>query len=731
MNIFRHTRFSTQLVLLTAIALFALIGIATANAILLKKSLLSERKALTQSAVALAHKTIANIADKAKRDGLKMDVAKMTAFEQVKELRYGDENSEYFWINESNGMLLMHPFNAKSVGKNNKDKLKDAYGKYFIAEIVDVVKINKSGFVDYHWPKPGSEVPEPKLTYSKAYEPWGWIVSSGIYLDDIDEAFHQRVMTSTGYLAASALLMALFAWAMLRNIRITTNTIIDQVKLIENDKFIKSDSMIEATQTSELGDIFRALIKAQKAHTQRMDTRHQEVARIKQALDIASSPVIVADPLLNIRYANESAITLFSSIQRELEILRPDIHGVALLDLTLEQLQSNPEKQNSISESLQSATEEVTQLGKLWLKTVTTPVMDEGDKMNCLGIVVEWEDITDQRNHEHKMQSDAAMEREKIESLQLRLDCVLTTVDAASSGDLSKDISVTGNDEIGVMASSLAQFLNHLRTNLTTIGGHANSMNNAVGSLSSISEELGVSAQTTSIQAQTASSSAENIRESVDSVATASEEMSVSIKEIANHASTAAEIAKSAVCLASSTDQSVRQLAESSQQIGQVIRVITSIAEQTNLLALNATIEAARAGDAGKGFAVVANEVKELAKETAQATENIQRMIASIQTDTSTSVTAISEIVDTVDQINAIQSTISEAVEVQINTTHNINRSVQTAAIGCGEVVDHVALTAKTAEESRASFDQSRKSIDDIATMSNELQELVTYYRVA
>jgi len=131
----------------------------------------------------------------------------------------------------------------------------------------------------------------------------------------------------------------------------------------------------------------------------------------------------------------------------------------------------------------------------------------------------------------------------------------------------------------------------------------------------------------------------------------------------------------------------VRQLAESSGKISEVTKVITSIAEQTNLLALNATIEAARAGDAGKGFAVVANEVKELAKETAKATENIEGIIASIQADTENAVGAISEIGGTIDQINSIQTTISHAIEEQIGSTSEISRSVQSAAADCGEAL--------------------------------------------
>lgn len=409
----------------------------------------------------------------------------------------------------------------------------------------------------------------------------------------------------------------------------------------------------------------------------------------------------------------------------------PEIHTKDLFDLTLDDIQLQHDKRRVVSDASSDNYIEEFELGGHILKVVTTPVHDRENNGECLGIILEWEDITIQREHERQIVEEAKQERDKLEAMGKRLDCVLSTVDAASSGDLRKEIKVTGEDEIGVMALSLARFLTRLRSNLTTIGGHASTMSEAVISISSASDELGASANTTLSQAQTASSSAETIRISVDTVAVASEKMSVSVREISNHASTATDISKSAVSLASSTDKSIRQLAESSNQIGQVIRVITSIAEQTNLLALNATIEAARAGEAGKGFAVVANEVKELAKETATATENIERMIESIQSNTNSSVNAISEIVETVDQINNIQSTIADGIEQQLSTTQDISRSVQSAVAGCGEVVTQVTLTAQTAEKSRTSFNQSRDAIEDLATMAAELNELVTYYRVA
>ncbi|MFK7853596.1 MAG: cache domain-containing protein [Granulosicoccus sp.] len=731
MDFLRNTRFSTQLIVVAAVALFAMFVIEAASALSLKQSLLAERKDQTRNAVEMVHNIVATIDEQAQRDGWSDQVAKQTALEQISRLRYGTNNTEYFWVNEIQGKLLMHPYNTKSVGKNNSRTLKDANGKLFILELLNVVSKDNSGFVNYAFPKPGSDVAERKLSYGRAYEPWGWAIASGMYLDDIDAAFYKKLVASIGILASSALLMGLFVFALLRNIRSTTSNIISQVQRIESSELDQSTVFDEIAPGNELGEITLALSKAQSTLLGRLEIRHQETTRIKQALDIASSPVVVADDNLRIRYANKSARILYDAIRVDLCEQNSLIKERDLFDLKINELHPGIDSIDySNLASNESQTDEL-QLNDFTLKVVATPVFSKDKCHSCPGIIMEIEDVTLQRDNEKNILAEAQNERDKFETIQARLNCVLASVDAASAGDLSKDITVTGDDAIGQMASSLSELLSGMRRNLTTIGGHASSMNEAVSSLSTTSEELGISAKTTSMQALTATSSAENISKSVDNVAAASEEMSVSIRDIAEQVSTASKISDTAVQLASSTDKSVRQLAESSEQIGQVIRVITGIAEQTNLLALNATIEAARAGDAGKGFAVVANEVKELAKETARATEDIERMIESIQTDTKSSAIAISEIAGTVDQINTIQSTIAVAVEQQLSTTQDISRSAQSAAVGCGEVVDHVARTADTAEEARASFQQSQESITALAAMATEMHTLVTSYRVS
>jgi methyl-accepting chemotaxis protein len=172
----------------------------------------------------------------------------------------------------------------------------------------------------------------------------------------------------------------------------------------------------------------------------------------------------------------------------------------------------------------------------------------------------------------------------------------------------------------------------------------------------------------------------------------------------------------------------VTRLGESSREIGDVVKVITSIAEQTNLLALNATIEAARAGEAGKGFAVVANEVKELAQETAKATEDIARRVEAIQQDTTGAVSAIGRISEVIGQINDYQLTIASAVEEQTATTNEMSRSVGEAADGSGQIATNIGGVSGAADATNQALGQTRTAVDELARMATELRTAVSRF---
>ncbi|NOK11607.1 methyl-accepting chemotaxis protein [Corallococcus exercitus] len=243
--------------------------------------------------------------------------------------------------------------------------------------------------------------------------------------------------------------------------------------------------------------------------------------------------------------------------------------------------------------------------------------------------------------------------------------------------------------------------------------------------LSSVSQQMVSNAQETAAQATQVSAGAEQVSRNVQSVASGMEEVNANIREVARNASTAAKVASSAVKLADTTSILVGKLGTSSQDIGKVIKVITSIAQQTNLLALNATIEAARAGEAGRGFAVVANEVKELARETARATEDIGQRIGSIQGDTEEVVNAILEIGATIGRINELQTSIASSVEEQTATAGEILRNVGEAAKGSQQISENMAAVAEAARSTTEGAGSTQRSAVELAHMAQSLQRLV------
>ena len=342
------------------------------------------------------------------------------------------------------------------------------------------------------------------------------------------------------------------------------------------------------------------------------------------------------------------------------------------------------------------------------------------DALRSIARLISWS-IERLRGAEHQ--------RMLSEELSIKVGLVLDFVSAAATGDLTREVPIKGDDAIGRIGEGLDKFLRDLRPSIEAIDRNAQTLGAASEGLSTVSQRMSANAEQTSAQANLVSMAAEQVSRNVQTVVTGVEEMGISIAEIAKNATEAAKVATIAVSVAERTNATVANLGESSAEIGKVIKVITAIAGQTNLLALNAAIEAARAGEAGKGFAVVANEVKELARETAKATDDISQKIEAIQRDTRGAVEAIGQIVDIIDTINDIQGTIARAVEEQTATTNEIGRNVAEAAKGSSEIALNITAVAQAALGTTEGAGNARQAAADLARMASELQKLVSLFR--
>jgi methyl-accepting chemotaxis protein len=458
--------------------------------------------------------------------------AQRRAIEIIHDLRYDEKN--YFWINDEHPTMIMHPMKPALSG-TDLTTFKDPSGRAIFVEFVQAAQGSEGGaFVRYLWPKPGRDKPVAKLSFVKRFAPWGWIIGTGIYIDDVNAAWRRSALTAAGIVLLCVL------------------------------------------------------------------------------------PLVVV-----------SVTTSRSTFRR-------------LSDM-----------------------------------------------------VERFEDV------------------------------------AEGEGDLTKRIPIASQDEIGEVAKWFNVFLDRLQGMVQSVAEAAHKVGSASEDVSQSSQQISANSQETSAQASVVSSAAERVAHNLQTVATATEEMGASIKEIAKNATAAAKVATSAVEVAETTTVTVAKLGESSAGIGEVIKVIAAIAQQTNLLALNATIEAARAGDAGKGFAVVAREVKELAKATAKATEEIGGKIAAIQGDTKAAVSAIASVSQVIHQINDISNAIATAVEEQNATTNEMARNLGEAARGSGEITTNIAGVSQAAESTAHGATETQEAVRQLVEMSTQLSRLVGQFKTS
>ena len=351
---------------------------------------------------------------------------------------------------------------------------------------------------------------------------------------------------------------------------------------------------------------------------------------------------------------------------------------------------------------------------EVWIQASYNPILDLNG--NPFKVVKYATDITEQKLQQQKLRAN--------------VDTMLEVVQAAMEGDLTVQVPVKGEDAIGQMGEGLQRFLSNLKEIMARFTESAQNLSSSSEELSATSQQMAGNAEETSTQAGVVSAASEQVSKNIQTAAAGAEEMTASIGEIAKNSNEAATIAKEAVSVAGSANETIKTLGEASVEIGKVIKVITSIAQQTNLLALNATIEAARAGEAGKGFAVVANEVKELAKQTAQATEDISQRIEAIQAGSEGAVEAIGKVSTIIGTINDISSTIAAAVEEQTVTTNEITRNVTEASRGSGEIAENIGGVATAAQNTTKGANDTLGAAKGLSEMASKLQQLIDQFKV-
>ncbi len=476
---------------------------------------------------------------------------------------------------------------------------------------------------------------------------------------------------------------------------------------------------------SEVEGDFRFSIGEMLQQAQAKKDADDEAAKVNCIVENMPVNIMYADTDLYLRYLNPHSVKAFKALEEFLPVKVEEMIGQ-----NIDVFHKNPKRVRKLLSDPKNLPHQLQlQIGPETLNLLANGLFDKAG--NQIGTMVSWEVITEKLANEKKTKELIERDRAQAEDLRGKVDSMLEVVSATADGDLTRKVTVEGNDSIGRMGGGLSTFFTKLSQSIASIAKNAETLSTSSKSMTEVSHKMNSDAEETSSQANVVSAASEQVTSNVQTVATGAEEMSASIKEIAENASEAARVSANAVDVAKKTNGTISKLGTSSAEIGEVIKVITSIAEQTNLLALNATIEAARAGDAGKGFAVVANEVKELANQTAKATEEISSKIQAIQEDTGSAVSAIGEISNVINQINDISNTIASAVEEQSATTNEIGRNVTEAAKGTQEITRNIAVVAQAAQSTTQGASDSLTSASELSSLATELREIVGQFKVS
>jgi len=608
------------------------------------------------------------------------------AINTIDKMRWGRDGKGYFWIQNTDGDMIHHPINPALNGKNLMD-LKDPDGKLFFKEMDDVAKRDGAGFVDYKWPKPGFKTPQDKISYVKSYTPWGWIIGGGVYLESTEEQSRQDALRSIGAIRYGKKGSGYFF------IYDSTGTCI-----LLPPKPERHGKNYWDLQDKKGNYLIRDLVKAGDSGP--------EGGFFKYYFPKPGSDEALAKTSF-IRKVGEWDWYIGTGIYTD------DIDAVVA------------EQRQMTDEFVSGA---ILKTGLIILAIMVLSmvisyfVIAKGVVGPIRGIIDMLKDI------------------------------------AHGEGDLTKRIIDNSGDETQELAQYFNMFVENVQSMISKIKGDTETLTNSSSDLAGISDQMNTAARDTSGRSESVAAASEEMSTNmgamaaameeaatnINMVSAAAEEMTSTISEIAQNAEKARHITTEAVGQAQNASGQVDKLGVSAKEIFTVVDTITDISSQVNLLALNATIEAARAGEAGKGFAVVAHEIKELAGQTAEASNEIKERVTGIQTSTDGTISEIAAITKVVGEINEIVSTIAAAVEEQSATTGEIAENVAQASIGISEVNENIAqgaaasqgVTQDVAEVTDAagqiadSSNQVRKKAEGLSGLAHTLSEMMAKFKV-
>jgi methyl-accepting chemotaxis protein len=727
---------SFKLWLINGLAVLALLLVSFLLLRSERNTLHEDRERATRYAVETAAAMVEHLGKAAESGALPREQAQQRALAQLRDMRY--DGSEYFWVNDLQPRMIMHPTKPELEGKDLRET-RDPSGKPLFNDMVAVVQAQGAGFVEYRWPRPGSDQPVPKISYVKGYAPWGWVIGSGVYVDDIDTAVAAHARRLGQVVLAIILAMSAASALLARSIGRRVRTAAELADEVAQGRY---DNRFEVRGRDEIARLMQSLASMQARLLERRESgmrNAREMSRLKCALDNADMCVRVADNDGTVIYVNHA---LRDTLRRDEAAFRrenPAFAADRVVGGSIGVFYADAPAAIERLRRLERTTRSRMTLGGRTYDVITTPIVSEDGER--LGTVGQWLDRTDQIKTEEE---------------------IAGIVQAAVRGDLSGRIVAAGKEGFFLQ---LAEAMNGLmqisesglndtvrvlsalaRADLTeSIDGEyqgifrrlkddanktVSQLTGLIGHIKRSADTIGVASQAIATGNADLSQRTEEQSASLEEVAASMAQLTATVQQNARSAHSASEMASKASRAAGDSGQTVRALvqtmgaiSESSQKIVDIVRVIDEIAFQINILALNAAVEAARSGEHGRGFAVVASEVRKLANRSAVAAKGIKELIDEAATKVHTGNELVAQAGESMEETVAEVNHVSEVIG-------QISAASAEQSEGIVQVNQAIAQMETVTRQNAALVDEAAGTADSMEQQAQELGALMGRFRL-